>query len=378
LIEFINQYMSDFSSSKLVTAGMVSLIWCCFVTYQLQKIATIQFLETCLLLFISILPLAQITEIFDLPSGVFLPSFLIAVLTGAILRKSSRKIGALDSFASLATHNSLQRSLVRIEKLEDLHNVDTLVFSESEMKSINSDVDEALKSFLAKALQLNQSVFVESDFLENNVGWVQMEDDSSIVKVRFENLPVLRLLKQIFDTTLAVILLVLAVPFIIFVSLVMLLVEGRPIFYTQERMGKGKAIFRILKFRTLRPPNPNVREEKEQLVTFGGLLRTLHFDEVPQLLNIIWGEMAFIGPRPEWILLTTPEKAPPNYWLRTTVRPGLTGWAQVNYLPSNSKEMRRMKLGYDLYYINNRSVLLDMLIWLRTIIKVLKFSPEIR
>jgi len=106
--------------------------------------------------------------------------------------------------------------------------------------------------------------------------------------------------------------------------------------------------------------------------------RTLHFDEVPQLLNIIWGEMAFIGPRPEWILLTTPEKAPPNYWLRTTVRPGLTGWAQVNYLPSNSKEMRRMKLGYDLYYINNRSVLLDMLIWLRTIIKVLKFSPEIR
>ena len=115
----------------------------------------------------------------------------------------------------------------------------------------------------------------------------------------------------------------------------------------------------------------------DEIVTpIGQFLRAMHIDELPQLLNILKGDMAFVGPRPEWVLLTTPEEAPENYWMRQAVRPGLTGWAQVNYRPSNTRFRRRRKLGYDLFYINNRSVFLDVLIWFRTILKIMTLRVE--
>lgn len=111
----------------------------------------------------------------------------------------------------------------------------------------------------------------------------------------------------------------------------------------------------------------NSDKQNAEVTWLGGYLRYFHIDELPQLINILRGEMAFVGPRPEWVLLTDEAEAPENYWLRLAVKPGMTGWAQVNYKPSYTKRMRQRKLGYDVYYINNRTFFLVSLIWMRTI-----------
>ncbi len=111
------------------------------------------------------------------------------------------------------------------------------------------------------------------------------------------------------------------------------------------------------------------REKKKGEVTcVGNLLRKTHLDELPQLYNIMKGDLAFVGPRPEAVKLASKfEKEIPFYKLRYLVRPGLTGWAQINYPPSMSVQEAEEKFKYDLYYIKNRSFFLDIVIILKTL-----------
>ena len=109
-------------------------------------------------------------------------------------------------------------------------------------------------------------------------------------------------------------------------------------------------------------------EEKDKRLTFiGKILRYTHLDELPQLFNILKGNISFIGPRPERSELAEMYSSLPHYEIRHIIKPGLTGWAQVNYKPSASLEEAHEKLQYDIYYIKNRSLFLDFLIILKTI-----------
>jgi lipopolysaccharide/colanic/teichoic acid biosynthesis glycosyltransferase len=150
-----------------------------------------------------------------------------------------------------------------------------------------------------------------------------------------------------------------------------------PIFYTQERLGRHRQPFRIYKFRSMcvnaEPDGKPVwsARDDDRVTRIGRFLRRTHLDELPQVLNILQGDMLLIGPRPEReVFAATLEQRCPLYRHRLVVRPGLTGWAQVQYgYGEQSSELQ--KLAYDLEYIQHRSIRFDLLILLKTVAEVL-------
>lgn len=164
-----------------------------------------------------------------------------------------------------------------------------------------------------------------------------------------------------------------------FVAGLILLTSGRPIFYKQERVGKSGKIFKIIKFRTMvqNAEKDGIRfaEKNDSRITgFGKFLRKTRIDELPQIINVLKGEMSFIGPRPErpQFVAELIEKMP-FYQIRHLVKPGLTGWAQINYSYAGTIEENLKKLQYDIYYIKNRSLLVDITAILKTFNIILRF-----
>ena len=172
--------------------------------------------------------------------------------------------------------------------------------------------------------------------------------------------------------------LILALPLIPFIILAIRLDSKGPLFYTQTRVGKAGRLFKVVKFRTMRRDaesanGPQWAGDHDPRVTrVGKFLRASRLDEIPQLWCVLKGDMAFVGPRPE-----RPEiielfcKEIPYYGVRHMVRPGLTGWAQVRYKYGSTVEDAREKLQYDLFYIKNASIGLDLLIMFQTVKTVL-------
>lgn len=158
------------------------------------------------------------------------------------------------------------------------------------------------------------------------------------------------------------------------IALLLVLDSPGPIFYRQERVGYQGKPFRIFKFRTMHVNAEAsgqaiwAAEQDTRVTRVGRFMRAVHLDELPQVFNILRGEMSLIGPRPERAAFTRElEEQLPFYLSRLTVKPGLTGWAQVNYHYAGNIEDYRIKLQYDLYYIDHQSLRLDLLILLRTV-----------
>ena len=158
-----------------------------------------------------------------------------------------------------------------------------------------------------------------------------------------------------------------------FIALAIVLDDGKPIFYRQVRTGRGGQSYAMIKFRTMRRNAEAdglpkwATESDERATRVGRILRKTHLDELPQLFNVLRGEMSIVGPRAERPeLVTYFQNQVPFYRARLLVRPGITGWAQVNFGYASSIEDTIIKLEYDLYYIKHRSLLLDLLIFLRT------------
>ena len=163
--------------------------------------------------------------------------------------------------------------------------------------------------------------------------------------------------------------------FLIFLPIISLLIKidskGNVLFF-QERMGRNKKKFFLYKFRTMvteKQGSDEVwREKNRNNITFiGKLLRRTHLDELPQAINILRGEISFVGPRAEWSKLANEfEQQIPFYTYRYLVKPGIIGWAQINFPPSQSLEEAKKKFEFDLYYIKNRSILLDLEIMVKS------------
>lgn len=187
-------------------------------------------------------------------------------------------------------------------------------------------------------------------------------------------------LKRMIDVLLSLVCLVILAPVSLLVGLIIKLTSRGPVLYRQERLGLDRRPYMLLKFRTMKTdaeeegPRWATRDDR-RITPVGRILRRLRLDEIPQFINIVKGEMSLIGPRPErrhFVELL--EREIPYYGLRFSVRPGLTGWAQVNYPYGNSVEDAHKKLQYDLFYIQEKSLFLDAVILLKTLQTVV-FRP---
>lgn len=180
--------------------------------------------------------------------------------------------------------------------------------------------------------------------------------------------------KRIIDILLAIIGLLLASPVMFITALLIKLDSPGPILFRQERVGEGGRIFPLLKFRSMKADaesgsGPVWAELNDHRITrVGHLIRKLRIDESPQMINVLRGEMSFVGPRPERpYFVAKLKKKIPYYSLRHTVKPGITGWAQIKYPYGASVRDALEKLQYDIYYIKNMTILFDLTIVLETI-----------
>ena len=184
--------------------------------------------------------------------------------------------------------------------------------------------------------------------------------------------------KRSFDLLASALITLATFPLMLAAALAVLLDDGGPVFYQQERVGRDGRLFKVLKFRSMRKDaegdgKPTWAAANDSRITrVGRILRTLRIDELPQMLNVFKGDMSFVGPRPERAFFVDQLATEIAYYsVRHTIKPGITGLAQVRYQYGASVEDAIQKLQYDLYYVKNNSLFLDLLILIDTVQVVL-------
>ena len=245
--------------------------------------------------------------------------------------------------------------------------------------------DELIEYCVRNGIQ----IFTISNWFENELNCLPvnfLENDNFLFTKNYQKEKDFEFkLKRISDILLSLILIIFLSPLVFISGLFIWLTDRGPIFYTQEREGLLRKKLKIFKLRTMivdaESNGPQWAIKNDKRITFiGKILRKTRIDELPQLISVLKGEMSLIGPRPERpefnILL---ENKIPHYNLRHLVKPGLSGWAQVNYPYGSSYKDANNKLSYDLYYISNYSIFLDLIILfktMRTIISGKGSSPH--
>jgi exopolysaccharide biosynthesis polyprenyl glycosylphosphotransferase len=178
---------------------------------------------------------------------------------------------------------------------------------------------------------------------------------------------------RIIGVLFAAIILVITSPFLLIIGIAIKFYDDGPIFYSQTRIGKNRRKFTLYKFRSMvvdaEKNGPEWSKEKDSRITpVGRIIRKLHIDEIPQMLNIIKGDIDLVGPRPERPeFVEELEKEIPFYYLRHTITPGFTGWAQIKFRYAGNVMDSKKKFEYDLYYLKNKNIFMDLGILVRTV-----------
>jgi sugar transferase (PEP-CTERM system associated) len=260
-----------------------------------------------------------------------------------------------------------------IARLVTEHSVTTLI-----MAITHERHKDLLKAVLDQKMSGRRVMDMRSIYkdLAGKIPIYHVEDSWLIDERGFDTIyrPHVRQLRRLTDVTVSLLGLVLTCWLFPLIAFFVKLSSRGPVFYSQERVGLNGDVFRVVKFRSM----VHDAEEKtgavwsqegdERVTLLGRFLRRTRIDELPQLLNVLRGDMALIGPRPERPEFVSKLAAEiPYYHLRHTVKPGLTGWAQVNYRYGASKQDAIEKLQYDLYYIQEGALILDIVIFLKTI-----------
>lgn len=216
-----------------------------------------------------------------------------------------------------------------------------------------------------------------SGFIERHTGQLDIENlDPSwlIFSQGFANNWQRQLIKRSFDVLVSATLLLITLPITILAAIAIKLDSAGPVFYRQERVGLNNELFRILKFRSMRTDAEKdgvarwAQPSDSRITRVGRFLRKTRIDELPQTFNVLIGDMSFVGPRPERpVFVDDLADKLPYYNDRHRVKPGITGWAQINYSYGASDEDAKAKLAFDLYYLKNWDLFLDVLILAQTV-----------
>jgi exopolysaccharide biosynthesis polyprenyl glycosylphosphotransferase len=249
----------------------------------------------------------------------------------------------------------------------------TVLFLTSDDPAIEATVREMIPPVLRSSLAIYRVSSFYEEVLQKipsvciDDAWFRQEQKFRLLTNRAD-----AIVKRLFDLILGSILAVAAIPVMLLAALAVKMDSAGPILYSQMRTGKDGRPFRVFKFRSMvqNAEQGGVRwasERDPRITRVGHFLRTTRIDELPQLWNVLKGEMSLIGPRPERpeFDVTLTEQIP-HYQTRYRIKPGLSGWAQVMYPYGASVDDAREKLAYDLYYIKNCSALLDVIITLKT------------
>ena len=265
------------------------------------------------------------------------------------------------------------------EKLIDVarrHKVSHIVVAAHERRGGRIPLDELLECKLAGIQVMDLLSFYEQELglirlSYLRTGWLVYGDGFSQGTTR-------AIIKRLFDVSVASCLLLLASPVMLITAVVILLETGRPIFFRQERVCAPGESFDILKFRSMvqdaEKDGPRWATVGDARITrVGQFIRLTRIDELPQLINVLRGEMSFVGPRPERpYFVEKLNQQVPYYDIRHYVKPGITGWAQVRMDYGASVEEAMEKLEYDLFYVKNHSLFLDFMVLFETIQVVLR------
>ncbi|MEO5378885.1 MAG: exopolysaccharide biosynthesis polyprenyl glycosylphosphotransferase, partial [Magnetococcus sp. DMHC-6] len=179
---------------------------------------------------------------------------------------------------------------------------------------------------------------------------------------------------KIFDILISLILLLVTIPVMILTALAIWIESGGPIFYKQKRVGYGGRIFQVMKFRSMCNDAEQdgiarwAQRNDKRITRVGRFIRNTRIDELPQFFNVLNGEMSLVGPRPERPeFVETLRRKIPFYSERLRVKPGITGWAQICYGYGSTENDAAEKLKFDLYYVKNRSLFLDLMVLIHSV-----------
>jgi len=273
-------------------------------------------------------------------------------------------IGDFNQISSICRNTQVDRIVVALDEKRGRFPVEQLLFCR--LKGIR--VDDGI------------------DFTEQLAGKLSVENllpSSLIFSDGFKRSAVVKRLKRYMDIVASLLGLIIFLPLSILIALAIKIDSPGPVLYRQKRIGGDGRIFELLKFRSMRADaeqnGPVWAMANDQRITrVGRVIRKLRLDEIPQMINVLKGEMSFVGPRPERpFFVEGLKKEIPFYSYRHSVKPGVTGWAQIRYPYGASKKDALEKLKYDIYYIKHMSPIFDLMIILETI-KIVLFGKGAR
>lgn len=311
------------------------------------------------------------------------------ILRKAILRAKDqyKYIGYLSDEETVKRGKFLGR-IDEVKEIVKKYNVEMIIFLKS--IEVKNQADIILEQKLRGVKVIDYLLFLEEfegkiDVDKIDSFWALMTGGFDTFHSTFQ-----KKLKRLFDVILASILFICFIPFMA-VTYILVKVDvgikylftdpmkiiNNPAFFTQSRLGFQGKEFKIIKFRSMKVHDPNkyskyASEHDDRITKVGNFIRKVRLDELPQVINVLRGDMSFVGPRPEWDVLGKDyEKKIKNYHLRYAVRPGITGWTQTMFTYGASLEDAKTKLEYDVYYVKNQSLLLDLIILIKTVKTVL-------
>ncbi len=282
----------------------------------------------------------------------------IGFVSGSSSENNSKSLGCIDEIPTIVKNKEVSEILIALEQKQKEKVLDVIKYC--------SGLDVSLK------------IMPDTYEIVSGLARTNQIYGVPLIEVMPELLtPAARLTKRIIDITVAILILLMLSPILIVISIIIKLTSKGPVFYKQERVGKNGKLFTMYKFRSMienaEEYGPEWAGEKDpRITTIGRIIRRMHLDEVPQMLNVLKNHMSIVGPRPEreYFVNELKEKIP-YYYKRLSVKPGITGWAQVKYTYDSSLDDVKDKLQFDFYYIENMSIKLDLKILINTMIVVL-------
>jgi sugar transferase (PEP-CTERM system associated) len=256
-----------------------------------------------------------------------------------------------------------------VEELVAREDIDRLVIALAERRGVMPIRELANLRLQGLPIEDARSAY---ERLTGRVSLDELRPSSLFMSDGFHKSHMMVAIKRLTDIVVSALLIALTLPLMALVAIAIWLEDGSPVLFKQDRVGLGGHIFKILKFRSMRVTADNEKpswtaDGDPRITRIGAIIRKFRLDELPQLINILRGEMSLVGPRPEVpYFCEMLDREIPFFNQRHSVRPGLTGWAQIRYIYGASLEQAKTKFEYDLFYIKHLSVLFDLTIIIET------------